>query len=362
MTVMKLNADPAHLERVERNGQTQVNYLILALTRRCNLNCASCYHGAPNEQQDMSIATLDKAFDLAIAGSGPLHVQLTGGEPTLVPELIEAAAQRALTVPRSCTMGIQTNGTCLNMQMIALLKRYQIQVGVSLDGPPAIQEEVRGKSAETLRGLQLLESCGLPFRVTTVVSDRNVADLERLAWLLAGFRQALGLGLDLLVVKGKARETATLFPATSAALIQGVSSLVKTLNIINQRKEIPLQLRELELVKRVLNSNKRQAHPTRNFCFAQQGTSLAVHPDGRLFPCGQSLGDPRLLAGSVDQTAPMPLFPQQTLTELVADCRSCPLENNCPGDCPSRLHYNRDYNPLLACDLYRTLAYSFLNP
>ncbi|MBM9538439.1 radical SAM/SPASM domain-containing protein [Desulfobulbus alkaliphilus] len=358
MMIIQSNPDPAHLEQIAHNRQTQINYLILVLTRRCNLQCASCYHGSPDSQQDMSIATLEKAFDLAIAGSGPLHIQLTGGEPTLVPELIEAAAQRALIASRPCTMGIQTNGTCLDAQTVALLKRYRIQVGVSLDGPPAIQEEVRGKSAETLRGLQLLESCALPFRLTTVISNRNVAELDRLALLLAGFRQAMGLGLDLLVVKGNAREAATMLPAPSTALIQGVSSLARTLTIINQRKEIPLQLRELELVKGLLNAKTKQVNRTRNFCYAQQGTSLAVHPDGRLFPCGQSLGDPRLFAGSVDQAAPMPLFPQRTLTELAADCSSCPLENKCPGDCPSRLHYNRDHNPLLACDLYRTLAYS----
>ncbi len=341
---------------VDRFGPANINYLILVLTSRCNLHCTYCYHGNPGERQDMANTTLDQAFALAAQGSGPLHVQLSGGEPTLVPELIEAAAGHVAALHRACTMGIQTNGTCLNERLIALFKRYQLQVGVSLDGPPAIQEQVRGRAAETLRGLQLLESYGVPFRVTTVVSNRNVEYLDRLAWLLAGFRQALGVGLDLLVVKGQARDAAALAPAEPEALIRGIASLVKTLDIINHRKAIPLQLRELELVKRMLVSKKTVANRRRSFCYAQQGGSLAVHPDGRLFPCGQSLGDPQFAAGSVERRAPLPLFPQKTLAELVADCRSCPLENRCPGDCPSRLHYNRACNPVLACDLYRTLA------
>ena len=351
----------AHLRSADQTSPASINYLILVLTSRCNLHCTYCYHGDPGERQDMSITTLDQAFALAASGSGPLHIQLTGGEPTLVPELIEAAAQRAVPMSRACTLGILTNGTCLDERVIALCKRYRLQVGVSLDGPPAIQEQLRGKAAATLRGLQLLESYGVPFRVTTVVSNRNVDYLDRLAWLLAGFRQALGLGLDLLVVKGKARDAAALAPAEPGALIRGVTVLAKTLHEINHRRENPLQLRELELVKRMLGSGKRVENRARSFCYAQQGASLAVHPDGRLFPCGQSLGDPRFAAGSVAQTGPMPLFPQQTLAELAADCRTCPLENRCPGDCPSRLHYNRACNPLLACDLYRTLALLYLH-
>ena len=351
----------AHLRSADLTSPANINYLILVLTSRCNLHCTYCYHGDPGERQDMSMTTLDQAFALAASGSGPLHIQLTGGEPTLVPELIEAAAQRAVPMSRAYTLGIQINGTCLDERVIALFKRYRLQVGVSLDGPPAIQEQLRGKAAATLRGLQLLESYGVPFRVTTVVSNRNVDYLDRLAWLLAGFRQALGLGLDLLVVKGKARGDEALSPAEPVKMIQGIESLMKALNDMNHRKEIPLQLRELELVKRMLGSKKRVENRARSFCYAQHGASLAVHPDGRLFPCGQSLGDPRLAAGSVEQTGPKPLFPQQTLAELAADCRTCPLENRCPGDCPSRLHYNRACNPLLACDLYRTLALLYLH-
>jgi len=36
-------------------------------------------------------------------------------------------------------------------------------------------------------------------------------------------------------------------------------------------------------------------------------------------------------------------------------CAGCPLEGRCPGDCPGRLHYNRNEHPELICELYRTL-------
>jgi uncharacterized protein len=65
--------------------------LILALTTRCNLSCEYCYLGAAPAGTDMPPATMEKALEM-IAPGQPCHVQLTGGEPTLVPDLIEQAA------------------------------------------------------------------------------------------------------------------------------------------------------------------------------------------------------------------------------------------------------------------------------
>lgn len=330
----------------------QINYLILALTTRCNLRCRYCYHGDPETRLDMAPSILQRAVMRAATGSGPLHIQLTGGEPCLVPELIEPACRLAQQLQRPLTMGIQVNGTCLNQRVIALMRDYRLQVGVSLDGSPRVQESLRGQAAETLRGLMLLERERIPFRVTTVVSQENVAQLDRLALLLAGFPQAQGIGLDLLVAKGNgAIVDHSPCPAQPEAMVRGVQALIKALEGINGQRQMPLRLREWDLVRRMLKRTGPQAE--RLFCQAAQGASLAVHPDGRCFPCGQSMGDERF-AGGLD--APAPLLPQTSLHSSRPDCSGCPLENRCPGDCPSRLLYNPAPARTLACTLYQTLA------
>ncbi|MDR3090051.1 MAG: hypothetical protein LBU39_09565 [Desulfobulbaceae bacterium] len=97
-----------------------------------------------------------------------------------------------------------------------MIRKFRMQVGVSLDGPPPLQESLRGQAAATLRGLRLLEAEEIPFRVTAVVSDENVLQLDKLAWLLAAFRQAMGIGLDLLVVKGQASAAGAPGPAEAS--------------------------------------------------------------------------------------------------------------------------------------------------
>nr|WP_321467469.1 radical SAM protein [uncultured Desulfobulbus sp.] len=332
----------------------QINYLILALTTRCNLRCRYCYHGSLENRLDMDPATLSQVLDLAARGSGPLHIQLSGGEPCLVPELIERACREARQISRPMSMGIQVNGTCLNRQVIGLIREYRLQVGVSLDGTPKVQEALRGRASETLRGLMLLEREEIPFRVTTVISQENVGQLDRLALLLGGFRQARGIGLDLLVCKGNCAERNDApAPAEADALVRGLQGLTRTLDEINCRRSIPLRLREWDLVRHMLA--RREPQQNRVFCQAAQGASLAVHPDGRLFPCGQSLGDERF-AANLAEVGNRPCLPPTSLRSLHKDCSGCPLEHCCPGDCPSRLFYNPPAVRKLACTLYQTLA------
>jgi sulfatase maturation enzyme AslB (radical SAM superfamily) len=59
---------------------------------------------------------------------------------------------------------MQTNGIYLSPKSVILFKAYSFQVNVSLDGPPSVHEKLRGMAAEIFKGLQLLESAGVPFR------------------------------------------------------------------------------------------------------------------------------------------------------------------------------------------------------
>jgi uncharacterized protein len=327
-----------------------IRYLILALTTRCNLQCRYCYNGDLPDVGHMSPEVLDRAISLAGADEAPFHLQLTGGEPTLAPDLIERAATAAQETGRCASIGLQTNATRLSPEHMDLFQAHQIQVGVSLDGPPAIQERQRGRAAETLKGMQMLEHNNIPFRVTTVVTGANAATLDALVLTLAGFSQARGIGLDLVVHKGRAAEANQIPPAPHGALADGVDKMVAVLDRVNARRSQPIRLRERVLIT---SSEKRKRAA---FCHAGMGQSMAVWPSGKIFPCGQTMGDPHYAAGTV--WAPR-------LENLIgalcrhrprnSQCKGCALESNCPGDCPSRLQYNlQDWLPRI-CTLYRTL-------
>jgi uncharacterized protein len=296
----------------------------------------------------MANDVMQRAIAMAAGHDRGFHLQLTGGEPTLVPELISQAAGMAHKTGRCRSIGIQTNGIELSPAVVELFKRYRFQVGVSVDGPPAVQQQQRGMAAETFRGIGLLERAGVPFRITTVVTQANAAKLDQLVLAVAGFTQVRGIGLDLLVRKGRAREASTLFPAQAQALKSGLKKMVATLDAVNTRRQVPIRLRERDRLGDT-GSN------IFSFCHACQAQSMAVTPKGELFPCGQTMGDPRFAAGTVWQPALDALGALSDSSPPHARCDDCALQGGCPGDCPSRLYYNRNQNTGLVCDLYRTL-------
>ena len=340
------------------SGQ-DVRSLVLVLTTRCQLRCPYCSQGGMTVREDMTPEILQKALRLVDRGKSPLHIQLTGGEPGLVPGLVELAVAKAEKLQRPVNIAIQSNGVQLDAAMLRFWKAQGLQVGISLDGTPRVQEVLRGRAGDTLRSLLLLEKEGLPFRITTVLSNVNVQELDRLVWLLAGFEQARGLGLDILVRHGWGAMNRQVSPPDAKRLSQGLERLLQALVAVNRQRMIPLRLRELDLVHRCLQQQDKQGR-TRTFCLAAGGESLAIAPDGRLFPCGQVIGDARFVAGTVDAPRPMPPFLARSLAAARGDCSACPLHMYCPGDCPGRLMHNSSNEVVLACTLYQVLARSLL--
>lgn len=289
----------------------------------------------------MSKQTIDQALDLV---ASDCHIQISGGEPCMVPETIGYLVERLKQVGGCKPVALQTNATLLTPELVRLFKYYEIQLGVSLDGPAQIHDSLRGQVSQTLKGMKLLEEMAVPFRVTTVVSSENILHLDRLALLLSSFPNCMGLGLDLLVCKGRGVDQNPK-PANRNEIRQGINILSRTLNFINRTRTPQLRLREQD----ILACGNRH-----NFCRAASGESLAVTPDGRLFPCSQSIGCSDLSLGTLSE----PDFNHQPLKHIKltsAHCQSCPLENNCPGDCPNRIYFNNEISPQ-SCSLYQALA------
>ena len=333
-------------------------YLILMLTDRCNLACAYCYLGQNKRPagagKDMPFDLIDRAVSLWMRNPKKWRIQITGGEPFLARDALGYAAKRIREISAKAPVSVQTNATLLEDRDMKLIKDFNLEVGVSLDGDPGIQNEVRGKAAETFRGIKLLEKAGIPFNVTCVVSSANADRLHRLALALGGFSMAGGIGFDLLVHKGRAKETG-ISQASPDQLAAGVQKLKSAFKLINAGRKTPLVLREMEKIKQARQGNIPSA-----FCHAATGKSLLVTPEGDLYPCSQTAFDPAFYQGSLSEgketgTEKRPAWP--SLKERAqGHCPSCSLKAACPGECPSRLHYGNAGDRPLACTLYQALA------
>jgi len=331
------------------------SYLILMLTRRCNMSCPYCYLGenrhspGAGPEADMPGAVIDRAVSLVSGAKEKIHVQISGGEPFLVPELVEHAAAKVRSDLPEATIGIQTNASLINADAVDLIRRFDIQAGVSLDGEPLIQEQARGCSQAVFKGICMLENSGIDFTVTTVVTAFNVTALHRLVLLLSGFSCALGIGLDPVVMKGDAVRNGICAPDKDM-MAKGIELMMKTLDRVNAVRKRPLVIREMQRLKHGRNLKPGQGR--KSFCHAARGTSLAVTPDADMYPCTQTAFDPDFFLGSLNGFHDRILASEPLIRSM---CLECEMDDDCPGECPGRLHYNRKTYPEIGCAMYRAL-------
>lgn len=170
-------------------GQTQpitqlfrrVNYVTLKLTPGCNLSCTYCNVEAETPRTPrMSIDTYRRIADLLIGSSTADEVTLEfhGGEPLLLPDswFTEAVAygrSMAHKYKKSITFPLVTNGTMLTPERLAHLEGLGIEFCISMDGPPELNDRVRGGGHAVERALRMLLERDQPLGVMTVISKLN---------------------------------------------------------------------------------------------------------------------------------------------------------------------------------------------
>lgn len=332
------------------NAPLKPRLLMLMLTDACNLSCRYCYEQAcKNRHGRMNLETIIRALNLCGNHNARFHVQLTGGEPTLEPDTLLWVLPYIREHYPKASISLQTNATCLTPKLAEALKQYRVLVGVSLDGKPEIQEYLRGQSKKTFQGMRLLREHQVPFTVTAVITEHAIHGIHELPLFLGAFPNAVGLGLDFLVQKPGINPAITL--PTAKQIESAMAKLLARIQFINKDRKTPLKLREQEQLKK--SRLRKSLEP---YCLACSGESLAVGPNGELYPCTQTYGDENFSLGTLSSptfTNLMKLSRQQRPAQA---CHGCPIEPQCPGQCPSRFYYNAKTAQQLECHLLSCLA------
>ncbi len=330
---------------------SRMAYLMLLITQECNLNCLYCYlkHSRPSGSMDRELIA-EAVRMLARSGSGRVHVQITGGEPTIYPELVEYTLKSVRSIVPQASVGLQTNCTLMDRSLAEILRKYNVQVGVSIDGLEDVHNKFRGKFGDTLNGLKLLDESGVEFRVTCVVYRDNVCKLDRLLLFLSTFRNFRGINLDLMTEKD--RDGSQPGRAGAKELHKGLVKFLKALDWVNLSRTIPITFRQYEMV-----IGKRKLK-----CPVMEFGSIALCPDGRVYPCTHLVGDERFYCGQFNN---IDYSPFEFLVSAISDCgcnsSACSVFAKCPGECPARLYYNtkncstNHTQESPGCLLYRTL-------
>ena len=167
---------------------------------KCNIQCRYCYQepqrNAGNVSREYSIPKMKEALEL----EGAPFI-LFGGEPLLVP-LRDLEELWSYGLERFGKNGIQTNGTLIKSDHIALFKHYKVHVGISIDGPGELNG-LRWQGTEDLtlaateKTMQAIRSLCLQDHVPSIiVTLHNVnASPARLPRLLDWIKELHSIGV-----------------------------------------------------------------------------------------------------------------------------------------------------------------------
>ena len=164
--------------------------LLLALTRRCGLNCRYCFMDRKRKPADIAPGTLTLALRLLFASSKDrLSLQLFGGEPALVPDLVFKAISQArrleASTGKSLEISLTTNLLGWTDAGLRFLAKERVSVLASLDGDEAAQTWRSGiklgrkNFVRMLATARRLKQLGCRLRLNMVVAPQKAGSLYK---------------------------------------------------------------------------------------------------------------------------------------------------------------------------------------
>jgi uncharacterized protein len=175
---------------VEENKVVPISGFVIKVASRCNLNCSYCYeyNMGDSSWKKMSKYMEEEVFSKTlyrIKSHCDTHqfdnisISLHGGEPLLIGHerlaSYLALAEEILGGYR-LTIGIQSNGLLLDETYLALLRKYGVSLGVSLDGVPKDNDVYRfyhngkGSGEEVASKIRMLQGSTLFGGILAVIN------------------------------------------------------------------------------------------------------------------------------------------------------------------------------------------------
>jgi uncharacterized protein len=176
---------------------TPVGMVIFQPTTYCNLDCDYCYLPGRESKNQISLtivqATIEKLFTSSLL-KPHLTIAWHSGEPLAMPigfyedafALIEDLKKQYTLTELTIVQSLQTNATLINQAWCDFFKKYDVQVGVSIDGPDFIHNAHRktrkglGSHAATMRGISWLQRNEINFNVIAVLTSISLNYVEEI--------------------------------------------------------------------------------------------------------------------------------------------------------------------------------------
>jgi MoaA/NifB/PqqE/SkfB family radical SAM enzyme/SAM-dependent methyltransferase len=260
------------------------------ITDLCNLACRHClFTCSPHSRTTLSLEQFRKAFVQSFNLGARLFF-LTGGEPLMHPSFSDIC-RIVLSHSEQNHLVVLTNGLLLEQRWpsIAELPLERLHLQISVDGDRSVHDRIRGKGSydRLVRALSRIGASGIDANLAMAVERDNLAAMEHPVELAASHGIG-GVHYLWLLVAGKAQpesfvETGALFDALVSAQLRARKAGIDIDNIS-------------ALAGRVFSPPG-----TRHDLGGGGWTSIAVGPNGDIYPTPALVGQARACAGHIRQ-------------------------------------------------------------
>lgn len=335
---------------------------IIKLTEKCNYNCSFCryanyrrYDKGISEELVKKMVLQSQEYTIR-QGNPSLNVIFHGGEPLLYDydrfssllEFLDKNTEPGFLIEYS----IQTNSSLITEEWIKLFKRYNFDVGISLDGPASLNSHWRidneNSIHDAIQKYRWLRDEGIRCGFLSVITNEHLSRVnEFFDFFIDNNIDSLGLCYCYSHFDDNCVDPVKL------------GNWLSDLFDLYFHSESTIRIREFDnIIKRVLQNRDSSFHFT---CRKNCGKYLTINPNGNLFYCDDfefatnndySLGN--LESQSINEIINGNKY--QTVTaysNLIINkkCKFCNVYPLCRGGCPRHDTEKENY----FCETYKII-------
>ncbi len=324
-----------------------ISTLIIKVTNRCNLDCLYCYENVSRLGVDMSIETYKCLVDKTLSNTtqSSINFLFHGGEPSLISnqwyeQAMEYTIQMGKKYLKKVVFSMQTNLLALPDAKIDLFKKYDVQLGISLDGTFEENTAQRGAELRVLQNYNKLVNNNLKVGILSTINVDNFDKFDKICLFFESIKiksfkantvYNVGRGLNNQVLE-------------TSHVVQAQTSILK--HMLNTKGLGLIEQNTLLELKRFFGQKTASSLCHDQVCGAGK-LAMGITTNGDILPCGRfQWNDSQYYLGHIaakeeDYFNKLNNF-QNEAPENWLNCKNCGASKICRFSCQAFIVRSKD--------------------
>lgn len=342
--------------------------IILHVSENCNLRCKYCYVRENHEFSELQHVNLFNTFDaikkiIDSNANGGTKIILHGGEPLMMPcEQMDNFLSLITTYAEECkykiSFSMQTNGLLVDEAWIHILKKYNVRIGVSLDGCNEEQNAYRVNAAgdsvfiKVLERLKFLEMNEMRPGVIFTVNKNHIGKEKELLNFIEG--KKIKCNIRPAFPTGEIGVNICMTPDEYVIFFCNMFDMW-----FKEEKYETFLVKEFEIIIRKVLGGEKECHN----CVDSSDCSkhfISMGMNGSCYPCNRLYNNSHFFMGnlctdSLESVMEIGYSLADKRKGKLTQCKHCDIQEICHGGCPAIAYstygnyFMRDY----FCEAYQ---------